>query len=250
MRENPSEVASSAAIEHLRWALTSEVGPILFGRLVERFGSAQAALGASVSELQTVEGIGPSLAGTIARSRDEADVQRELTLAAEHGVRILCRDDEEYPTPLRHIPDSPICLYMRGHLEPVDTVAVAVVGSRRCTRYGREQAYRLGYQLAQRGITVVSGLATPDEVRADKRTRSITARGVGPKETSVRLLPDGGTEEYEDPRAGDPCLDDAQALAILDAVMRAEALAGAPVDVEWAWARGRAWLLQSRPITA
>ncbi|HPD30740.1 MAG TPA: DNA-processing protein DprA [Phycisphaerae bacterium] len=156
---DPSEVASSAAIEHLRWSLTDQVGPITFGRLIERFGSAQAALGAGVRQLESIEGIGPATAEAIARSRDRADVACEVALAARHGVRIICRDDEEFPAPLRHIPDPPICLYVRGRLEPTDALAIAVVGSRRSTLYGREQAYRFGYQLAQRGMTIVSGLA-------------------------------------------------------------------------------------------
>jgi len=152
-------VASPAAIEHLRWSLTSEIGPILFGRIVERFGSAQAALGAGAAQLQGVEGIGPALADKIARSRDRADVAQEIALAEKHNVRIYCRDDEQYPEPLRHINDPPICLYVRGRIEQTDTVAVAIVGARRCTIYGREQAHRFGYQLATRGVTVISGLA-------------------------------------------------------------------------------------------
>ncbi|UCD29551.1 MAG: hypothetical protein JSV03_03460, partial [Planctomycetota bacterium] len=67
-----SPVASSAALEHLRWAMTSEVGPILFRRIVERFGSAQAALGIGGGQLQKIEGIGPVLAEEIAHSRDRA----------------------------------------------------------------------------------------------------------------------------------------------------------------------------------
>jgi len=156
---DPSQVASSAAIEHLRWSLVEQVGPMTFARLIERFGSAQAALGAGVLQLQAVKGIGPDTAETIARSRDHADVAAEVALAARHNVRIICREDDEYPKPLRHIPDPPICLYVRGRIEPADAVAIAVVGARRSTHYGREQAYRFGYQLAQRGITIISGLA-------------------------------------------------------------------------------------------
>jgi DNA processing protein len=167
--------ASSAAIEHLRWALTAEVGPILFNRLVERFGSAQAALDASAHQLTSVEGIGLKTAETIARSRDGVEIQREVALAAEHGVRILCREDWDYPMPLRHIPDPPICLYVRGRLEPNDSVAIGIVGARRCSLYGREQAHRFGYQLASAGITVISGLARGIDGEAHKG--AITAGG-------------------------------------------------------------------------
>jgi DNA processing protein len=156
---DPSEVASSAAIEHLRWSLTEQVGPITFGRLIEHFGSAQAALGAGVHQLQAIEGIGAPTAEAIAQSRDRVDVVQEIALAARHNVRIICRDDEEYPVPLRHTADPPICLYVRGRIEPADAVSIAVVGARRGTLYGREQAHRFGYQLAQRGMTIISGLA-------------------------------------------------------------------------------------------
>ncbi|HOW70810.1 MAG TPA: DNA-processing protein DprA [Phycisphaerae bacterium] len=155
----PSSVASSAAIEHLRWSLTPEVGPVLFGRLIECFGSAQQALGTSAAQLERVDGIGPTTADKIARGREAAEVEAEVELAARHGVRIICRDDAEYPRALLHIPDPPICLYVRGQIQPEDAVAVGIVGSRRCTLYGREQANRFGYQLASQGITVVSGLA-------------------------------------------------------------------------------------------
>ena len=159
LAERFHETASSAAIEHLRWSLTPRVGPVLFGRLIERFGSAQAALGASAGQLAEIDGIGQTTADNLARERDTADVLGEVELAARHEVRIFCREDEGYPPLLRHLPDPPICLYVRGRLEPEDGVAVAIVGARRCSTYGREQARRFGYQLASNGLTVVSGLA-------------------------------------------------------------------------------------------
>ncbi len=154
-----ASIISPAAVEHLRWSLVPGIGPILFGRLIEAFGSAQAALGASATELERVEKIGRATATEIARERDRVDPAPEIDLAARHGVRILCRDDEEFPAGLKHIPDPPICLYVLGRLEPADAVALGIVGSRRCTHYGHEQAHRFGYQLAQRGLTIVSGLA-------------------------------------------------------------------------------------------
>lgn len=175
MSAQPATVASPAAIDHLRWSLTAEVGPILFGRIVEHFGSAQAALGAGVQTLQGVEGIGPTLAERMARSRETANVEPELALAGKLGVRILCREDEEFPRLLRHIPDPPICLYVRGSLRPEDWLAVAVVGARRCSLYGREQSNRFGHQLGLRGITVVSGLARGVDGEAHKG--ALTAGG-------------------------------------------------------------------------
>ncbi len=161
-------VASRAAREHLRWAMTPEIGPVLFARIVESFGSAGAALGTAAAQLSQIEGISPTGAQRMARARDVADVDAEVNLAGEHGVRIICREDEEYPPGLKHIPDPPICLYVKGCIDRQDAVALGMVGSRRCTIYGREQARRFGQQIASRGITVVSGLARGVDGEAHK----------------------------------------------------------------------------------
>src|SRR5204863_6886727 len=73
------------------------------------------------------------------------------------GVTLLCPDDATYPLLLRTIPDPPNVLYVRGQLEPRDLHAVAIVGSRRCSFYGREQAERFAALLAGAGVTVISG---------------------------------------------------------------------------------------------
>jgi DNA processing protein len=103
--------------------------------------------------------VGRKTAETIARGRDAVDVRPELDRAAELGVRICCQLDDDYPTLLRHIADPPICLYVRGTLQADDASALGIVGSRRCSHYGQEQARRFGFLAAQAGLTVVSGLA-------------------------------------------------------------------------------------------
>ena len=161
-------VISEAGLAHLHWSLIPEVGPVLFGRLLERFGTAWKALEAPAVAIAGIPGIGQDKAARIAQARRIVDADAEVQRAAAGGVRILCREDEDFPPGLRHIPDPPICLYVRGRLEPQDAVAVGIVGSRRCTMYGREQARRFGHQLAARGLTVVSGLARGIDGEAHK----------------------------------------------------------------------------------
>ncbi len=144
---------------YLRWALIDGVGPLTFSRLLIQLGDPERALGASLAELRGVHGIGPEKADRIARGRDSAAAAAEIETAAAHGVRIICRADPDYPEGLRQIPDAPIVLYVKGELRPTDAVALAIVGSRRCTIYGSEQARRFGELLAGAGFTVVSGLA-------------------------------------------------------------------------------------------
>ncbi len=150
---------SSVGRTYLRWALTQGVGPLTFSRLLIQLGDPEQALGASARLLQTVKGIGSEKAEQIARSRDAADIEAEIQAAAVHQVRIICRADPDYPEGLRRIPDAPIVLYVKAELRPTDAVAIAIVGSRRCTIYGSEQARRFGELLAGAGFTVVSGLA-------------------------------------------------------------------------------------------
>ncbi len=148
------------ALRHwLQLSLTSGIGPILSRRLVAAAGSAEAACAADASLLRTVEGIGSGKAGSIATAlRDSAHkVDAELERATAACVQIICSEDASYPLLLRDIPDPPCVLYVRGTLEPRDLNALAIVGSRKCTFYGREQAERFAALLAGAGMTVVSG---------------------------------------------------------------------------------------------
>ncbi len=144
---------------YLRLHLTEGVGPITLRRLIERFGDAGAVLSASTDALRMVERVGRTIARAIRRTASSDDSHREIDLAAEYGVRIICPQDEEYPPLLRHTPDGPICLYVKGRLEKQDGVSLAVVGSRKPTHYGQEQARELAEELARIGMTIVSGLA-------------------------------------------------------------------------------------------
>ena len=157
---------------HLRLHLAEGVGAVTFGRLVEHFGGVEAAAGASPAALRRVAGVGPALAGAIAGVDDDA-VEEELALARREGVTVLCLGDEAYPPGLRNIPDPPPVLYVRGRLEPADAVAVGVVGSRRCTHYGLEQAERFGGLLGRAGLTVVSGGARGIDTAAPYRDRVV-----------------------------------------------------------------------------
>ncbi len=155
MRETITQVGRT----YLRWALTDGVGPLTFSRLLVQFGDAETLLGVGAGVLQAVKGIGPEKAERIARGPAPDEIEREIDAAAAAGVRIIARADPDYPEGLRRLPDAPIVLYVKGELRPTDALAIAVVGSRRCTIYGSEQARRFGELLAGAGFTVVSGLA-------------------------------------------------------------------------------------------
>ncbi|MBN2133554.1 MAG: DNA-processing protein DprA [Sedimentisphaerales bacterium] len=143
----------------LRLIRADGVGPVTFVRLLKRFGSVDAALGASVAGLAKVAGIGFKTAERIAASRDRFEAEAELERAEKLGVWLVHMEDARYPTVLKQIYDPPPVLYVKGTLGREDNLGIAIVGSRRCSLYGQEQASRLAHLLAAAGITIVSGLA-------------------------------------------------------------------------------------------
>jgi DNA processing protein len=137
--------------------LVPGLGPRLTAALLELFGSARAVLKASSQELQRVPHIGAKLAQDLAVSLRTVDVAAELERMARHNVHLLALGRDGYPAPLAEIADPPHLLYVGGSLEPRDASAVAVVGSRQCTSYGKRVAERLAGDLARAGVTVISG---------------------------------------------------------------------------------------------
>ena len=135
------------------------VGPQTTRALLEHFRSAGRVLSATRAELREVANIGPKLAEKIAMARQECDAEAELALCRRLDVQVIPRDDPKYPPPLQNIPDPPGLLYWKGRLEPRDQLAIAIVGSRRCTPYGARIAERLASGLSRIGFTIVSGLA-------------------------------------------------------------------------------------------
>jgi len=99
------------------------------------------------------------------------------------------------------------------------------------------------------GETVVSGMATPDQYVLNKISGKIIDKQLGKKETSIWLLEDGGTEERTDPRHDQFTLDDEQILELGRQLVTVEKLYERPMDIEWAYANNRLYLLQARPIT-
>ena len=170
--------------EWLKLSGADEVGAITFKHLLKRFGSVDRALGASVSELMRIPGIGSRKAERIARSRNKLDVRSELQLAEKLGVTIINIADKRYPVLLKRINDPPAVLYIKGTLERTDAIGVAIVGSRKCSMYGRQQASRLGYLLSSAGLTIYSGMARGIDSAAHQGVlsagrRTIAVQGCG-----------------------------------------------------------------------
>ena len=137
--------------------LLPDIGPVRVRNLLSRFGSAQAVLAATQADLSQVDKVGFKAANNIIRWRELIDLDGELRRIDQFGANIVTTDDSNYPALLRQIYDPPLVLYVRGTLRPEDAYAIAMVGTRQSTLYGRQTAERLARQLAASGVTVVSG---------------------------------------------------------------------------------------------
>ncbi len=166
-----------------------------------------------------MQGVGPKLAEKIARARREHDPGAELDLCRRAEVQVLARGDALYPPPLDDIPDPPSLLYLRGTLAPSDQLAIALVGSRKCTPYGMRAAERLAAALARVGLTVVSGLARGIDAAAHRGALKAGGR-------TIAILANGLAQVYP-PEHGDLARDVAGAGALLsESPMRQEPIAG------------------------
>ncbi len=158
-------------------------GPLRIGKLLGHFKSAEGVFSASGVRLKSVLGIGNELIRRI-KEFSWDDLKIEISLCEKEKIRFLIQDDPEYPQLLKHIPDPPIVLYYRGDIKAFD-FNFAIVGSRRASFYGLTVAQKFGYQLAARGITVVSGLARGIDsaahqgaLNADGRTIAVLGSGL------------------------------------------------------------------------
>ena len=155
----PSPSSQAALEDVVRLGLAPGIGPRLRRALLDRFGHSTAVLRASVAELKSIARIGDKLAQQVRAAAQSQEAVEILARCEQDKVEILADDDPRYPALLREIYDPPALLFVRGQLHAADAQSVAIVGSRQATHYGKRHAQRLARQLAEAGLTIVSGLA-------------------------------------------------------------------------------------------
>lgn len=159
------------------------LGAIKIKDLLECFGDVASVWYASTRELKRVEGIG-LLAEEIVKHREKVNIDALVKNLEKENIGYITILDDNYPEILKNIYDPPPVLFYKGELS-FEEPAVAIVGSRRSTGYGRKVAEKLAYELAQRGITIVSGLARGIDthghlgaLKARGRTIAVTGSGL------------------------------------------------------------------------
>ena len=135
------------------------LGSVSYRNLIQKFHSPERVFQASAKDLETVGGIRRKVIEQIKGFTKTAAVKGELELIAQHQVALVTFVDDNYPSHLLNIYDPPPFLYVKGELRQEDSLAVAVVGSRFASHYGKSAAESISRGLAQEGLTIVSGMA-------------------------------------------------------------------------------------------
>ena len=169
---------------YLGFNLVNGIGPARLDRLVSAFGSLQSAWHAPAADLM-LAGLDGRTVEALLKVRRTRDLQMEYSRILAAGVRPISRDDPAYPALLRELVNGPPLLYVRGTLAESDRWALAVVGTRGATTYGRDATRKLVADLVAAGVTIVSGLAlgidaTAHEaaLKAGGRTLAVLGSGV------------------------------------------------------------------------
>ncbi|MFH0809210.1 MAG: DNA-processing protein DprA [Pseudomonadota bacterium] len=192
------------------------VGAVTYRKLVEHFGNPKAIFEAEAAELRAA-GVREAAVEGLAAFDAWQDVERQMELLERHQIGILTLWDETYPERLASIFDPPPVLFVRGELTVADRLAVAVVGTRLASYYGRSVCERLSGDLAARGVTVVSGLARGIDTVAHRaaldaggRTIAVAACGLDVnyppdnKALAERIVQGGGAAVSEMPPGTQP----------------------------------------------
>jgi DNA processing protein len=135
------------------------VGPVLFHRLTQAFGTPAQVFQTPLHDLCALRGISSSLAEAILGFRQWDRVEDHLARLKALGADMLTLDDPNYPLRLKEIPYPPPLIFVKGEITPEDSLALAMVGTRAASYYGKKTCGSLAKELARRGVTVVSGLA-------------------------------------------------------------------------------------------
>ena len=169
------------------WVALNQVrrmGTTRFRKLEAHFGDMGNAWKASPGQLRAA-GLEERTATALVEARGKISPDAEVDRLEKAGVQALTWHDQAYPPRLKQIDDPPPVLYVKGSLLPEDERAVAIVGTRSPTTYGREAAAALAGDLAGNGITIASGLALGIDTVAHRaaltqggRTIAVVANGL------------------------------------------------------------------------
>jgi len=183
-----ADVSSAAHVtEWLAISLTPGLGPTKARKLVEHFGSSEAVLRASLTELEST-GIQAVSAQSLATGKSTELAREEIAHAAAAEIILVTLDDPGYPQRLREIYDPPLVLRVRGNPQTLTSPGIAMVGTRHPTPYGSGMAERLACDLAAQGLVIISGMARGVDTASHRGALSAKGKTIAVFGTGVDVI--------------------------------------------------------------
>lgn len=181
------------------------IGDYLVRQVVSYCGSAEKVFKTPKGKLLKIPGVGAVTAEAILNGKPFQQAEKELVKAEKEKVELLFFTDKKYPSRLKNIPDAPSVLYVKGNIEFENPKAIAIVGTRQATSYGKEQVDQLVKDLIPHGALIISGLAYGIDIHAHKQalkhglpTVGVMGSGMdiiypsSHKDTAIKMLDHGG----------------------------------------------------------
>ena len=154
------------------------LGPVTIKKMWEHFGDIKTVWEADEKQISEIEGLSRQPVKAFFENRDSIDLDNELKRVEDAGVKTLTLEDDDYPASLKNIYDPPPVIFVKGELRKADEKAIAIVGTRKASRYGLETARKLAAELSSLGITIISGLAAGIDTAAHGGALSANGRTV------------------------------------------------------------------------
>lgn len=160
--------------------------------LLTRFGTPEEVFAHATQSHLTFEGLPQTLCASLRREARPSAVQAAVDTLVRHKIRIIPRDDADFPPMLAQLHDVPFCLYVKGDIASLRYDAgVTIVGTRSTTKYGKDLAFEIARDLATSGARVVSGLAYGIDFNAHMGALASARRA-----STIAVLPCGLDEVY------------------------------------------------------
>lgn len=160
------------------------LGPVTIKKMWEHFGDIKTVWEADEKQISEIEGLSRQPVKAFLENRGSIDLDGQMIKLEEAKVKALTLEDADYPSMLKNIYDPPPVLFIKGEILRSDEKALAIVGTRRASRYGLDTAKKLAAELAAMGITIISGMASGIDTAAhwgalSSKGRTIAVFGCG-----------------------------------------------------------------------
>ncbi len=167
--------------------------------LINHVGNIKDIWNLSNNEIYSIKGINKKVKNSIIKSKTEKYICNLMNKIIKLDIKVLTIIDKEYPSRLKNIFNSPKVLYIKGDLKEQDKLCIAIVGSRKATFYGKWAAEKISKELAQSGVTVISGMARGIDTKAHYGALASKGRTIAVLGSGIDIIyPKSNTGLFED----------------------------------------------------